>query len=130
MEVARRQGSRLKKLLYDLKDRRGYSHFKEESLDCTMWRNRFGGGFGPVVRQNNEWRNELSLWPRSTGANDILGIASGTWGAAALRFIVVRKYGCAARYGVLLARRRFSFCFDRVLFIIRCMKNNCESCEL
>jgi hypothetical protein len=20
-----------------------------------MWRNRFGGGFGPVVRQNTEW---------------------------------------------------------------------------
>jgi hypothetical protein len=28
---------------------------KEEALDCTMWRNRFGGGFGPVVRQNTEW---------------------------------------------------------------------------
>jgi len=49
MEVTRR-----KKLLDDLKDRRGYSHLKEETLDCTMWRNRFRGGFGPVVRQNNE----------------------------------------------------------------------------
>ena len=38
----------------DLKDRRGYSHLKEEALDRTMWRNRFGGGFGPVVRQNTE----------------------------------------------------------------------------
>ena len=38
----------------DLKDRRGYSHLKEEALDRTMWRNRFGGGFGPVVRQNAE----------------------------------------------------------------------------
>jgi hypothetical protein len=28
---------------------------KEEALDRTMWRNRFGGGFGPVVRQNTEW---------------------------------------------------------------------------
>ena len=43
-----------KKLLDDLKDRRGYSHLKEEALDCTTWRNRFGGGFGPVVRQNSE----------------------------------------------------------------------------
>jgi len=34
-----------------LKDRRGYSHLKEEALDRTMWRHRFGGGFGPVVRQ-------------------------------------------------------------------------------
>ena len=38
----------------ELKDRRGYSHLKEEALDRTMWRNRFGGGFGPVVRQNTE----------------------------------------------------------------------------
>ena len=55
MEVTRRRGRRCKKLLYDLKDRRGYSHLKEEALDRTMWRNHFGGGFGPVVRQNNEW---------------------------------------------------------------------------
>jgi hypothetical protein len=43
-----------KKLLDDLKNRRGYSHLKEEALDLTVWRNRFGGGFGPVVRQNTE----------------------------------------------------------------------------
>ena len=47
MEVTRRR----RKLLDDFKDRRGYSHLKEEALDRTMWRNRFGGGFGPVVRQ-------------------------------------------------------------------------------
>ena len=50
MEVARRR----KKLLDDLKDRTGYSHLKEEALDRTMWRHRYGGGFGPVVRQNTE----------------------------------------------------------------------------
>ena len=38
----------------DLKDRRGYSYLKEEALDRTMWRNRFRGGIGPVVRQNTE----------------------------------------------------------------------------
>ena len=54
MEVARRQGRRRRKLLDDLKDRRGYCHLKEEALDRTVWRNRFGGGFGPVVRQNTE----------------------------------------------------------------------------
>ena len=54
MEVARRRRRRRKKLLDDLKDRRGYSHLKEEALHCTMWRHRFGGGFGPVVRQNTE----------------------------------------------------------------------------
>jgi hypothetical protein len=54
MEVRRRRERRRKKLLDDLKDRRGYSHLKEEALDRTMWRNRFGRGFGPVVRQNTE----------------------------------------------------------------------------
>ena len=52
--MARRRGRRRKKLLDDLKDRRGYSYLKEEALDRTMWRNRFGGGFGPVVIQNTE----------------------------------------------------------------------------
>jgi hypothetical protein len=54
MEVTRRRGRRRKKLLDDLKDRRGYSHLKEEALDRTSWRNRFGKGVGPVVRQNTE----------------------------------------------------------------------------
>jgi len=54
IEVTRRQGRRHRKLLDDLKDRRGYSHLKEEGLDHTMWRNHFAGGFGPVVRQNTE----------------------------------------------------------------------------
>ena len=54
MDVTRRPERRRKKLLDDLKDRRGYSQLKEEALDRTMWRNRFGGGFGPVVRQTTE----------------------------------------------------------------------------
>jgi hypothetical protein len=54
MEVTKIRGRRRKKLLDDLKDRRGYSHLKEEGLDRTMCRNRFGRGFGPVVRQNTE----------------------------------------------------------------------------
>ena len=33
MEVARRRGRRRKELLDDLKNRRGYSHLKEEALD-------------------------------------------------------------------------------------------------
>jgi hypothetical protein len=54
IEVTGRRKRRRKKLLDDLKERRGYSHLKGEALDGTMWRNRFGGGFGPVVRQNTE----------------------------------------------------------------------------
>jgi len=53
MEVTGRRGRRSRQLLDDLKERRGYSHLKEEALDCTMWRARFGRGFGPVVRQTN-----------------------------------------------------------------------------
>jgi hypothetical protein len=51
MEVTGRRGRRRKKLLDDLKDRRGYSHLKEEALDRTVWGNRFGRGFGSVVSQ-------------------------------------------------------------------------------
>jgi len=54
MEVARRRGRRRKKLLEDLKDRKGYSHLKEEALDRTTWRHRFGKGFGPVFRKITE----------------------------------------------------------------------------
>ena len=52
--MSRRRGRRRKKVLDDLKDRRGYSHLKEEALDRIMWRNRFGRGVGPDVRQNTE----------------------------------------------------------------------------
>jgi hypothetical protein len=36
IEVTERQGRRCRKLLADLKERRGYSHLKEEPLDCTI----------------------------------------------------------------------------------------------
>jgi hypothetical protein len=49
-----RRGIRRRKLLEDLKERRGYYHLKEEALYGTVWRNRFGRAFGPVVRQNTE----------------------------------------------------------------------------
>ena len=54
IEVTGRQGRRCRKPLDDLKERRGYCHLKEEALDRTMWRARFGRGFGPVVRQTTE----------------------------------------------------------------------------
>jgi len=52
IEVTGRRGRRRRKLLDDFKERRGYSHLKEEALDRTVWRAGFGRGFGPVVRQN------------------------------------------------------------------------------
>jgi hypothetical protein len=51
IEVTGRRERKCRKLLDDLKGRRGYSHLKEEALDRTMWRAHFGRGFGPVVRQ-------------------------------------------------------------------------------
>ena len=53
-----RRGRRRRKLLDDLKERRGYSHLEEEALDRTMWRACFGRGFGPVVRQTTNEMNE------------------------------------------------------------------------
>jgi hypothetical protein len=49
--VTGRRVGRLRKLLDDPKDRRGYSYRKEEDLNRSMWRARFGRGFEPVVRQ-------------------------------------------------------------------------------
>jgi hypothetical protein len=42
IEVKGRRGRRCRKLLDNLKKRRGYSHLKEEALDRKMWRVRFG----------------------------------------------------------------------------------------
>jgi len=55
IEVTERRGRRRMKLLDDFKERRGYSYLKEEALDRTMWRARFGRGFGPAVRQTAKW---------------------------------------------------------------------------
>jgi hypothetical protein len=46
IEVTGRRGRRRSKLLDDLQERIGYSHLKEEALDRTMERARFGRGFG------------------------------------------------------------------------------------
>jgi len=54
IDVTGRRGRRRRKLLDDLKEKREFSHMKEEAVDRTMWRARFGRGFGPVVRQAAE----------------------------------------------------------------------------
>jgi hypothetical protein len=51
IDVTGRQGRRRRKLSDDLKEKRGYSHLKEEALDLTMWRVVFRRGFVPAVRQ-------------------------------------------------------------------------------
>ena len=54
IEVTGRRGRKRRKLLDGLKETRGYSQLKEEALDRTMWRARFGRGFGPVIRQTTK----------------------------------------------------------------------------
>jgi hypothetical protein len=58
IELTGRRGRRRRKLLDGLKERRGYSHLKEEAVDCSIWRARFGRGFGPVVRQTAKLMND------------------------------------------------------------------------
>ena len=60
IEVTGRRGRRCKQLLGGLKEKRGYRKLKEEVLDRTLWRTRFGRGYGPVVRQtaNEEIKKE------------------------------------------------------------------------
>jgi hypothetical protein len=37
--------------------KKGYREFKEEALDRTVWRARFGRGYGPFVRQQDKLMN-------------------------------------------------------------------------
>jgi hypothetical protein len=54
IEITGRRERRCKQLLDDLKEKRRYWKLKEEALDRTMWRTRFGRGYGPVIRQTAE----------------------------------------------------------------------------
>jgi hypothetical protein len=51
--VTGRRGRRRKKFLNDIKGTQSYWKLKQEALDRTLWRMRFGRGYGPVVRQRN-----------------------------------------------------------------------------
>jgi hypothetical protein len=54
IEVTGRRGRRRKKLLDALKENTGHCKLKEDALDPTLWTNRFGKGYGPVVRQTTK----------------------------------------------------------------------------
>jgi hypothetical protein len=51
IKMTGRRGRKHKQLLDDLKEKR-YWKLKDEALDRTLWRTRFGRGHGPVVRQD------------------------------------------------------------------------------
>jgi hypothetical protein len=61
LEMTGRRGRRRKKLLDDLKENTGYWKLKEEALDRSQWRSRFGRGYGPVVRQTTESMNKSTV---------------------------------------------------------------------
>jgi hypothetical protein len=56
IEMTGRRGRRHKQLLDDLKEKIRYWKLKEEALLVyfTLWRTRFGRGYGPVLRQTAE----------------------------------------------------------------------------
>jgi hypothetical protein len=54
IETTGRRGRRRKQLMDDFEEKRRYCKLKEETLDRTLWRTRFGRGYGPVVRQTTE----------------------------------------------------------------------------
>jgi hypothetical protein len=54
IKMTGKRGRRRKQLLDGLKEKRRYWKLNEEALDRTLWRSRFGRGYGPVVRQTTE----------------------------------------------------------------------------
>ena len=54
IEVTGRRGRRVRQLLDDLKEMRGYWKLKEKALDRTVWRAGFGEGCGLVRQGMNE----------------------------------------------------------------------------
>jgi hypothetical protein len=54
IEMTGRRGRRRRQLLDDVKEKRRYRNLKDECLNRTLWRTRFGRGYGPVVRQTTE----------------------------------------------------------------------------
>jgi hypothetical protein len=54
IEMTGRRGRRRKQLLDELKETTRYWTLKQEELDSTLWRTRFGKVYGPVARQTAE----------------------------------------------------------------------------
>jgi hypothetical protein len=54
IEITGRRERRRKQVLDDFNEKRRYRKLKEEALDGSLWRTRFGRGYGPVVRQTTE----------------------------------------------------------------------------
>jgi hypothetical protein len=68
-EVTERRGRRRIRTSYDVKEVRGYWKLQEEALDRSLWRNRCGRGFGPVVRRTADGICELKNLVKSDVQN-------------------------------------------------------------
>jgi len=55
--VAGRRGRRRKQLLGEHKEKKGCWKLKEETLDRTLWRTRFGRDYGPFGRETTKGIN-------------------------------------------------------------------------
>jgi len=58
IEVTGRRRRRRKNILGDLQETRGCWKMKAEALGSTLWKTRFGRGYGCVLRETTEWINE------------------------------------------------------------------------
>jgi hypothetical protein len=58
-EVTEGRRRKREQLLDDLKKTTEYRKLKEKALDRTLWRTRFGRGYGPVVIETTKWMNYI-----------------------------------------------------------------------
>jgi len=61
IEGKRRRGRRLKQLLDEHEGKSRYLYLKEEALDCTLWRTRFGIGYGPLAIKTTQGRAYINI---------------------------------------------------------------------
>lgn len=54
IKVKGRRGMRRKQPLNDIEKKRGYCKLKGKARGRTLWKNLFGRGYGPLIRQTTE----------------------------------------------------------------------------
>ena len=74
-----RWGKRHTQLPDCLKERRGYCKLIEEKLHLTGWRDCFGRGYGPFVRQTAEWMNEWMNERKKEWMNTVYILMTGSF---------------------------------------------------
>jgi hypothetical protein len=72
---------------------------KEEALDRTIWRARFGRGFGPVVKQTTQWMSECRLTFKIISSYDL------DQNMGMINYIIIHNY--LSRYFRLSLKKEF-----------------------